>query len=204
MATMGDDRKRLAPSTSRHLPVTSPATTPSGGLPSLPVSSGKVWGSRTAIMEADARFVRAHGDYLQARTEQTQQMKMLVDARIGLALKIAELGVLPELAKHEYEKGRRDRAHDVAMQELTHQTTEVNARINLVRAQESLGDHMAALEPTPAEPIPPPSPVAARGLTAAQAVAAVNEIAMHLPEMTPEAREHLVLLLSGYFSEKSK
>lgn len=191
---MGDDRKRLPPPSARHLPVTSPATTPSVGLPSLPSSSGKVWGSRTTIMEADARFVRAHADLLEARCEQSSKMKMLVDARIGLALKIAELAILPELAKHEYEKGRCDRAHDVAMQELTHQTAEVSARINLVRAQQ----HLASLNPEPEPPTPAPPPAAPAGLTPAE----VEQILQGFPDIKPEIIRPVILALSGMLAEK--
>jgi hypothetical protein len=195
MAAMDDDRKRLVPPSSPHLAVTSPAITPIVGLPSLPASSGKVWGSRTTIMEADARFVRAHGEYLEARTEQTQQMKMLVDARIGLALKIAELAILPELAKHEYEKGRRDRAYDVAMQELTHQTAEVNARINFVRAQQHLASLNPDPEPRPSAPPPPPAPA---GLDPRE----VEAVLQRFPDIKPESIEPIVMMLRGILAEK--
>jgi hypothetical protein len=189
---MSEERKRLPPPTPHHLPAASPATTPSVALPSLPTSSGKVWGSRTSLMEADTRFVRAHSQYLEARTEQTNQMKLLVDARIGLALKISELAILPELAQHEYERGRCDRAHDVAMQRLTHETAEVNARINLLRAQQ----HLASLEPQP-EPAPQPA-FTPGGLTPDE----VEEIIASLPEASDELRRTISLLLKGRLKEK--
>ncbi len=188
---MSDQRKRLPPPTGAHLPTPTSASAPTTALPSLPTSSGKVWGSRTTIMQADARFVRAHSEYLQARTEQTQQMKALVDARIGLALKIAELATLPELVEHEYQRGRRDRLHDSAMQRLVHETAEVNARINLVRAQQ----HLTALTPEPEPPAPPPAPV---GLTPDE----VEELIAALPDASEELRRTISLLLRGRLKEK--
>lgn len=194
---MAGDRKRLPPPTTGvHLPVAAPAATPTVALPALPTSSGKVWGTRTTIMQADARFVRAHSDYLQARTEQTQQMKALVDARIGLALKIAELATLPELVEHEYQRGRRDRAHDTAMQRLTHEMAEVNARINLVRAQE----HLASLSPDPAPSPPSSQSTTPKGLTPAEVELALQR----LPELKRETIETLLMMLSGMVAEKNR
>ena len=189
---MTDDRKRLPPPTGTHLPAAVPATTPTVALPALPTSSGKVWGSRTTIMQADARFVHAHSEYLQARTEQTQQMRTLVESRIGLALKLAELATLPELVEHEYQRGRRDRLHDTAMQRLTHETAEVNARINLVRAQQ----HLTSLAPDPTPPsAPPPQPA---GLTPDE----VEELIAALPDAPDELRRTISLLLKGRLKEK--
>jgi len=193
---MGDDPKRLPPPSARHLPVPSPASTPSGTLPSLPSSSGKVWGSRTTIMEADARFVRAHSSYLEARTEQTNQMRMLVDARISLALKFAELAVLPELVHHEYDRGHRDRAHHVVMQALTHEAAEVNARINLVRAQQ----HLSSLHPDPEPPAAPHPPPAPAGLTPGE----VDELLAAMPELSDETKKTISYILAGRLREKER
>jgi hypothetical protein len=188
---MSENRKRLPPPSGAHLPVASPAASPTATLPALPASSGKIWGSRTTIMRADARFVQAHSEYLQARTEQTQQMKALLDARIGLALKIAELATLPELVEHEYQRGRRDRLHDNAMQRLTHETAEVNARINLARAQQ----HLASFEPQPEPPVSPPDVV---GLTPDD----VDELLAALPDIADETKKTISYLLHGRLKEK--
>lgn len=188
------ERKRLPPPSATYLPAASSTAAPSVALPSLPTSSGKVWGSRTSIMRADADFVRAHSNYLSARVEQTSQMRSLVDVRISLALKIAELAILPELARHEYDKGRRDRSHDVAMQQLTHQTAEVNARIDLLQAHQ----HLQSLGPE--APSPTPAASASAGLTPDE----VDELLSNFPDLTAETRHLVALALKGRFNEKLK
>jgi hypothetical protein len=64
---------------------------------SLPSSSGKLLGSRTEIIKADAVFVEEHTNWLLHRTAQTNAAANLVEARLRFAEKLAHLASVPAL-----------------------------------------------------------------------------------------------------------
>jgi len=182
---MSDDRSLSPPPA--YLPPAPTDARPT--LPSLPSSSGAFWGSATSILKQDTNFVEAHTAYLQARTAQTTAMRDLVDKRQALSIAIGKISALPEIAQHEYERGRRDRAHDAAMQQFVHQTAEINARINLLRAEQ----HLASFEPAHSAPAP-------SGLTPPE----IDELLAALPDVSEDTRKTISYVLSGRLREKEK
>jgi hypothetical protein len=109
---MSDDKK---------LPVARPTTavsrTPIGDLPTtLPSSSGAWFGSRTYLTKKDADFIEAHTRLLKARAGQCDALSTLIDKRIELAAKIADLhNVLEEQQRvrdHERWQADRKREHE--------------------------------------------------------------------------------------------
>lgn len=177
----------------RNLPALCPAASARPSLPSLPASSGSCFGSRSAIMRKDTEFVRQHAEYLQARTSQSNAMRELVDSRLSLATTIAKLSALPEIAEHEYLKGRADRDYEIRMLHLMHQTGIADAEARLMQAQQ----YLASLRP---EPPRPTTTATAQGLTPSD----VEQIAQQLPELKPETVRTLSLMLAGWLAEKNK
>jgi hypothetical protein len=64
---------------------------------SLPSSSGKIFGSRTELLKADAEFVASHTEWLRQRVQQAETAGDLVDARLRLVEKLASLATVPAL-----------------------------------------------------------------------------------------------------------
>lgn len=96
------DKKSLVPRSSSV-----PATIRSPALPTLP-SGPHFLGTATGVARRNAAFVDAHTGHLDARRRQTDAMAGLVDSRITLAAKLADLhNVLFEL--------QRERAHHRAV-----------------------------------------------------------------------------------------
>jgi hypothetical protein len=190
---MADDHKRV-PTVRKHASLAQ-ATVPRPSVPSLPYSSGALWGTPTTILKKDGAFTRAHADLLRARQEQTNAMSGLIDARIALALKLSELAVLHELVEHHYQTGRRDREHEAAMQHMTHETAETNARTELVRAQQ----HLASLQPASQDDAPAPT-----RQSGALTVDEVEQVLQQFPDINPETIRPIILALGGVVAEKRK
>ena len=185
---MSDNAKR---GTAHALPTLSPQRMPARSSVHLPASGGAWLGTRTALLKKDAHFVRTHADFLDARTTQAKSAQACVDARIELARSIARLDWLPEILEVDYLCGKFDRAHEIEMRRIAHQTAEVNARINLVGSQQ----HLASLNPHPEPP-----PVAPTGLTPDD----VDELLSNFPDLTVETRHLVALALKGQLKEKMK
>lgn len=171
-----------------------PAQTPTPSLPSLPNSSGALLGTRNAILKKDTAFVELHTAYLNARRRQSDEMNGLVESRMKAALTMAKLTALPEIALHEYERGRRDRTHELTMLDLLHQTDEAIAAARLAEAQKRLADVM------PKPPEAPQTPPTATGLSPAD----VEKVAQNMPELKPDTIQSLVWALGGLLAEKTK
>jgi hypothetical protein len=77
-----------------YAPPTRSASTFSSSLPS---SSGKIFGSRTDLIKADAEFVASHTEWLRQRVQQADTAGDLVDARLRLVEKLARLATVPAL-----------------------------------------------------------------------------------------------------------
>lgn len=128
-------------------------------------------------------------------------MRELVSSREQLALAITRLQSLPALCEHEFIKGRMERASELTLLDIKHEIAEVQARAALAAARLQL----AAYDPQPQQaPAPAPPSAPSDGVTVREAVAAVDAIAEHMPEISPETRAHLALLLSGYLEQKRK
>ncbi len=177
----------------RNLPALRPEASARPSLPSLPATSGAWLGTRVTIMRKDAEFVRQHTEYLQARTSQSNAMRELVDSRLSLATTIAKLSALPEIAEHEYLKGRADRAYEMCVLTLRHQTGIADAEATLVQAQQ----YLASLRPQPTQPTSPPAP-APQGLTPAE----VNEVIAALDDISPEVKKTISYILMARMQEK--
>ncbi len=179
------------PKRSASLPAL-PSVTPRPSLPALPSSSGAIWGSRERLLRKDTEFVQQSAKFLQARTAQSDAMTSLVESRLRLATTIAKLSALPEIAIHEYELGRRERAHELAMRDLAQQTERTTAEAVLLQTQQAL----ASLTPqTPPPQTPPPT-------TASLSVSDVEKVAQNMPELKPETIQSLVWALNGLLGEK--
>jgi len=81
-----------------------------GSLPDLPSSSGAWFGTRTSIMRKDADFIREHQRYLDARVKQIKSAHELVDERISIAAKIADMdNILIEIQRsREHERWQNE------------------------------------------------------------------------------------------------
>ncbi|MFN0217369.1 MAG: hypothetical protein ACKVP4_01000 [Hyphomicrobium sp.] len=181
-------------------------TAPAASLPSLPSSSGKIWGSATTIMRADAAYVQHHTEFLQARVAQSSAMKDLVESRVALATVIAKLQTIDEIIAHEYRRGHADRqsevaewAHTARLATLRHERDELDAVATLIRSRQRL----AELDPKPPQPPPLPEqspvpPPPAAGLTPAD----VERVAQNMPELQPDSIRTLLLALNGLLAEK--
>jgi hypothetical protein len=176
-------------------------------LPSLPAGTAS-FGTQVGIYERNSRQVAASAAYMRARADQAAACAELIAQREMLGFAIARLHSLPERCQHEYEKGRLERLNELELLRLQHELDVTNKKIEVAQASTRLVEALpipvvpasSAPQPTPAAP--PPSP--ASGISAREAIAAINEVAAHMPDISPETREHLALLLSGYFSEKSR
>lgn len=191
---MADD-KPLPAIPPRYAPASLPTRASTPINVSLPSSSGAWFGTKSRIMRKDGEFIRQHADLLAAKTTQATQMRALIDARIDLALKYAELASLPDLIDHQYAKGHRERAHELRMMDIAHQTAETAAKTELAAALVRLAQFM----PGPSGSATAP-PAAGAGLTPNE----VRKAAEMMPEMKPEAIETLMVMLSGMLAEKSK
>lgn len=114
---------------------------PAISIPDLPTSSGAWFGTRTQILEKDAAFVRAHADYLTARTEQTSALFDLLAARIRVARLMTELAALPEMCRHE-------REHALRVLAMRNEIEVTEAAIILAEARGRLAQMMGGASPT--------------------------------------------------------
>lgn len=182
---------RLPKRGAASLPALLPAVTPRPSLPALPSSSGAIWGSRERLLRKDTDFVQQSAKYLQARIAQSDAMTGLVESRLKLATTIARLSALPEIALHEYELGRRERAHELTMRDLAQQTDRTTAEVVLLQTQQAL----ASLSPQM-----PPS--MAQQSSASLSISDVEKVAQNMPEIKPETIQSLVWALNGMLGEK--
>jgi hypothetical protein len=171
---------------------------PARGSVNLPADGGAWWGTPTTIQRKNAAFVRAHADYLDARTAQARSAQAYIDACHELARSIARLDWLPEILEADYLRGKLDRAHEIQMRRIAHETAEAHARINLMHALQ----HLASLErerlASPTQSIAPGAPLQPPGLSPDE----VEEIIASLPEASDELRRTISLLLKGRLKEK--
>jgi hypothetical protein len=156
-------------------------------------SSGAWFGSRTRILRKDTEHVELSNRQLNARVAEATTMRALIDARIALARALTEMAALGEICAAHFLKARRQRASELLVHELKCQSDEASARATLIAAQTNLNA------------LAPPAPVAASasaeaGLTPAE----VDEILASLPDIPPEARPTVSLLLNARVSEKQK
>jgi hypothetical protein len=111
---MSDDNNKNLPAVRAGTAVTRSTL---GDLPTtLPSTSGAWLGSRTYVIKKDADFVEAHTRLLIARGKQCDALNELVEKRIALGAKIADLhNVLAEQQRvrdHERWHAERKRQHD--------------------------------------------------------------------------------------------
>lgn len=189
---MSDSRKH-APT--HNLPALSAQRMPARSSVHLPASSGAWFGPRTRILKKDTNWVRTHTEFLDARAAQARSAQAVVDARIELARSLMRLDWLPEILEADYIRGKLDRAHEIEMARITHQTAEAQARVSLAAARLLLTSY----EPPPPDDAAPPPSSASPGLTPTEVE---NVIRNSLPEITPETLRSLVLLLRGVADEK--
>lgn len=180
-----------------------PAVTPTPSMPALPCSSGAWLGSRKRIITKDREFIEAHTEYLKARTTQSNAMTELIESRVTAALTMAKLSALPEIAQHEYDRGRALRqseaiqwTHAARVASLEHERAEINAQVDLLRAKQRLAD-LEPKPPAPPEPAPAPPP-APPGLSPSD----VEDVLSALPEIAPETLKTISRLLVGLLKEK--
>jgi hypothetical protein len=176
------------------LPAMRDTRMPARGSVHLPADSGAWWGSPTTILKKNAAFVRAHADYLDARTTQARSGQAYVDACHELARSIARLDWLPDVLEADYLRGKLDRAHEIQMLRIAHATAEAEARITLARTEH----YLASLRHGPEAASSPHSPPQPAGLTPDE----VEEIIASLPEASDELRRTISLLLKGRLKEK--
>lgn len=168
-------------------------------VPAMPASSGSAWpwDSPIATLKKDRAYVDEHADFLRSRAAQASAMTQLVDRRYELALAIARLGALQEIADHEYRMGRADRDHARKMQALTHASVELHREMELLAARqqyERLNTPPPPPQSPPASPPPPPP-----GL----AVEDVELVAAAMPELAEGGTlETLIRALRGRLMEK--
>ena len=163
------------------LPAMRDTRMPARGSVHLPADSGAWWGSPTTILKKNAAFVRAHADYLEARTTQARSGQGYVDACHELARSIARLDWLPEILEADYLRGKLDRAHDIEMQRIAHATAQAEARINLARTEHYLASLRRRASP----------PMRSRRLS-------------RRSEASDELRRTISLLLKGRLREKQE
>lgn len=180
-------------------------TAPGASLPSLPSSSGKVWGSATTVMRADAAYVQHHTEFLQARVAQSSAMKDLVESRVALATVIAKLQTIDEIIAYEYRRGRADRqsevaewAHTARLATLRHEHDELDAIATLIRSRQRIAELDPKQPPIPERSPPMPESPPTAGLSPAD----VESVAQNMPELQPDTIRTLVLALNGLLAEK--
>ena len=130
--------------------------TPAASLPALPYSSGAV-GTRRRIMRKDTEYVEQHAAYLQARSNQSNAMRDLVESRVRLAVSLTKLSAIPEICAAEYWKGRRERARDLLVTDLQCQEEELRAKAAVAAAHQALEAYDPPPPPPPSPPPPAPS-----------------------------------------------
>lgn len=112
--------------------------------PSLPdLPQGNAWfGSETTIARKNTAFVEQHTAYLRARAAQSNAMSALVDSRVALAERLADLhNVLHELQeRRDHERWladcRRDRERTQARYD--HQLLVIRNEAELAKAREAI------------------------------------------------------------------
>lgn len=179
--------------------------TPRPTMPSLPSQSGAIFGSRTRIARKDAEFLEIDTRRILAQKAQTDAFTGLIESRITAALVMAKIQALPELAQHQYDRGRAERQaetqkwqHTARVVALEHEREETIALADLVRAQQRLAELQPTPPPAPEPTAPPPAPPPA-GLTPAD----VEDVLSVLPEIAPETLKTISRLLSGMLKEKN-
>jgi hypothetical protein len=192
------DPKHLVPHQGARLPsVRAPA------LPDLPHSSGQLALTPRSRAVKDARYVRAHADWLVARTEQANAARQLSDSRFALAVALSKWQSLGEVCDHEYKKGFLSRASELRVLELELETKEITARIARDQAMLVLQTYQPQPPPPPpapvvAQPPPPPPPPPPPGLTPGE----VDELLAQLNELSPETKKTISYLLHARMREK--
>src|SRR5262245_908407 len=78
-------------------------------MPSLPTTSGAL-GTRMRILRKDTEYVEQSARKLRARAAQTDAMRDVVLAHIGLARVMTDLAAIGEICSAQYLRGRRQRA----------------------------------------------------------------------------------------------
>lgn len=163
------------------------------------------FGRDVRLARKDTEFVQQYTALLHARAAQTDAYSGLVRSRIELAKTLSSLHSLDEICSYAYERGRRERAHDLTMLDLEHAAEETQAHARLIEAHQQI----ERLLPPPTTPslafpapssAPPPAPRAEPGVT----IDDVNAIAAQLPEIPEEARKHLSILLANLLREKQQ
>lgn len=163
-------------------------------LPRLPASSGAIFGN---VLKKDTAYVEQHVDFLRARSAQAAAMTDLINKRHDLALAIARLGALHEIAEHEYRLGRADRDHDRKIQAIRHELLELQEIMTLVTARKTL-ESMTAPPPAPPAAVPPPAPA-----PPSLSVDDVERVASAIPELADGGTlETLLRALKGILAEK--
>ena len=185
-----DSTGALIPAEDRELTASWDAPRPS--LPSLPRSSGAWFGTRNRILRKDTEYVEQSTRNLNALASQTDAMRSLMVSRVALARAMTEIAAIGEICAGHFLKGRRQRANELLVHDLKCQTEEAVARTQLTGARQKL----AELNPEAARPDHPPR----GGLTPAE----VDELVRDIPEISPDARRTLSLLINGRLSEKQK
>lgn len=158
---------------------------PTISVPDLPSDSGSWFGSRTQILEKDARFVRAHADFLDARASQANSLFDLTAARMRLFRLMAELAALPETC-------RRQEEHKLRMLALRNEAEATEAAIILAEARGRLSQVMGGVKPAAA-------PTANDALT----IDDVESILAQFPEIEGDSIGKISMLLRALMREKS-
>jgi len=158
---------------------------PTISVPDLPSDSGSWFGTRTQILEKDARFVRAHADFLDARTAQANALFDLTAARMRLFRLMAELAALPETC-------RRQEEHKLRMLNLRNEAEATEAAIILAEARGRLSQVMGGVKQTAA-------PAATDALT----IDDVESILAQFPEFDETSIGKISMLLRALVREKS-
>jgi hypothetical protein len=188
---MAKDTRR-ADTVTKLLPTRSSTLRPI--LPAMPSSGGSWFGTRTRLNYKDERYVRSHTAVILAKSTQTDVMRQLIDNRVALALSISKLAAIAEVCAAEYLKGRRQRAADLLLHDLSCQEAELHAKAAVAVARKHLNT-IAPLDASSDRDADAPA-----ALTPDE----VDEILAELPEIPEEARHTVSLLLNARVSEKQK
>ena len=198
---MSDDDRRALVRSGGNPPA---RITPRPSIPSLPSSSGAFPWTPKYLARKDAEFLETDTRRILAQKAQSEAFTGLLESRIAAALVMAKIQSLPEIAQHQYDRGRAERQgeknrwqHHARVAALGYERDETDALANLVRAQQRLADLQPA-PPPPPEPPPAPPPSAPAGLSPDD----VEDALSSLPEITPDTLKTISRILVGMLKEK--
>lgn len=191
---MDDDKKRLvvAPGNpslpeSRGRQVSMPHLNP--GNSQWPTQLGR-YARNTAIVQADAKYMRARADQVAAATELAQKFEEWIVTH-------SRLSWVGERCEHEHLKGRLSMRNEIACMLLEHELQQTNLRTQVAASSYQLAQYGAPPERSEPAPAPPPIPP---GLS----VEDVEAVLHNMPDVKPEIAQMLMLALRGSLAEKKR